>query len=65
MLWLAVPVVLAVGAVGVLAAIRSLERSRRALQHQIAALADARAAISPVQRRVDATRAAAVARSRR
>ncbi len=65
MLWLAVPVVLVLGGVVVLAGVRSIERSRRELQRQVAALADTRAALSPVQRRVDATRAAAVARSRR
>lgn len=65
MLWLVVPVVLVVGGVAAIAAIGSLEGSRRELQRQVGALAEARVAIAAVQRRVDATRAAAVARSRR
>ena len=65
MVWLAVPLVLIVGSLAALAAIGSLESARRELQVQRASLAEARAAIGPVQGRIDAVRAAAVRPTRR
>ncbi len=65
MAWLAVPLVLIVGSLLTLGAIASLESARRDLQRQIAALADVRTTLGPVQARIDAARAAAAARSHR
>ncbi|MBL8775565.1 MAG: hypothetical protein JNK12_06535 [Acidimicrobiales bacterium] len=65
MVWLAVPLVLIVGSLAALVAIGSLESARRELQVQRAALAEARAAIGPVQGRIDAVRAAAARPTRR
>ena len=65
MAWLAVPLVLIIGCLVGLAAIASLDSARRDLQVQRASLAEARAAIGPVQARIDAARAAAARPSRR
>lgn len=59
MLWLAVPLVLVLGAAAALAAIASLEAQRRELQARMAALVEVRATIDPVQARIERARAAA------
>ena len=65
MLWLAVPAVLVVGALGCLAGVASIDRGRRQLQRQVAALVEVRAALPPVQARIEAARAIATAHVRR
>lgn len=65
MLWLAVPVVLILGAAASLWAIASLEAQRRELQARAAALVEVRATIDPVRARIERARAAAAARPHR
>lgn len=65
MLWLAVPLVLLLGAAAALAAIASLEAQRRELQARVAALVEVRATIDPVQARIARARAAGADRPHR
>ncbi|HMQ28597.1 MAG TPA: hypothetical protein PKA98_21605 [Acidimicrobiales bacterium] len=62
MLWLALPLMLILGAAAALLAITSLEAQRRELQARVAALVEARAEIEPVRARIARARAAAVDR---
>lgn len=63
--WLVVPFVLTIGGVAVVRTIQALDDARRSLREQVVALGEARSALGPVQRRIDATRVAAVERTRR
>lgn len=65
LLWLVVPVALTIGGIGLVLGIRVLDDARRGMQQQVIDLADARGALQSVQRRIDATRATAVERTRR
>ena len=65
LLWLVVPVALTIGGIELVLGIRALDDARRAMQQQVIDLGDARGALQLVQRRIDATRATAVERTRR